>query len=151
MTEKQGHLAGLPAARAADKLHSAAIHLLRRVHREDSASGQGPARLSALSVLVFAGPQTLGSLAEAERVRPATMSRIVAGLERSGLVRRSTDPRDRRSIRLQPTPKGTRLLQRARQRRIAALAELFAALPENELDLLLRAADLIEQSVRKDR
>ena len=40
----------------ADRLHSAAIHLLRRVSREDAGSGVSPPRLSALSVLVFAGP-----------------------------------------------------------------------------------------------
>ena len=69
----------------ADGLHSAAIHLLRRVRKQDIASGEGPARLSALSVLVFGGPKTLGELAAAEQVKPPTMSRIVAGLKRSGL------------------------------------------------------------------
>ena len=63
-------------------LHSAAIHLLRRVRKQDAATGEGPARLSALSVLVFGGPMTLGQLAAAEQVKPPTMSRIVTGLER---------------------------------------------------------------------
>src|SRR5271169_3195797 len=71
---------------AADCLHSAAIHLLRRVRKQDSASGVGPAQLSALSVLVFAGPKTLGELAAAEQVKPPTMSRIAAGLKRSRLA-----------------------------------------------------------------
>jgi hypothetical protein len=52
----------------ADQLHSAAIHLLRRVRRADVESGISPARLSVLSVLVFGGPQTLGTLARAEQV-----------------------------------------------------------------------------------
>ena len=49
---------------AADKLHSASIHVLRRVAREDSASGLSAARLSALSVLVFGGPRTLGEISD---------------------------------------------------------------------------------------
>src|SRR5262245_61894154 len=104
---------------AADRLHSAAIHLLRRVRKEDGRSGVTPSRLSALSVVVFAGPLTLGELAAAEQVRPPTITNIVAGLEEAGLVRRITGA-DRRSVVVSATPKGTRLLQRARQRRIDA-------------------------------
>src|SRR3954452_22369666 len=90
----------------ADHLHSAAIHLLRRVRRQDIATGEGPARLSALSVLVFGGPKTLGELAAAEQVKPPTMSRIVAGLARSKLVQITADPQDRRRMSIRPTPKG---------------------------------------------
>src|SRR2546421_5682696 len=78
-----------PAVRAiADRLHSAAIHLLRRLRVEDKASGLSGPRISALSVIVFRGPITMGALAEAEQVRPPTITRLVAGLERRGLVRR---------------------------------------------------------------
>src|SRR5271169_3623761 len=98
----------------ADRLHSAAIHLLRTAARTDAHSGQGPARLSALSVLVFGGPKTLGQLAAAERVKPPTMSRIVAGLARSRLIAITADPRDARRMRIRATAKGTRLLQRGR-------------------------------------
>src|SRR6202171_724899 len=76
------------ALETAGRLHSVAIHLLRRLRVSDLASGIGPAQLSALSVLVFGGPRSLGELAEAEQVRPPTMSRIVAGLVRGGLVKR---------------------------------------------------------------
>src|SRR4030095_3187123 len=80
---------------AADRFHSAAIHALRYARREDEASGLSPARLSALSVLVFAGSKTIGELAAAEQVRPPTMSTIVDGLERDGLVKRAADRADR--------------------------------------------------------
>src|SRR5271170_2056713 len=103
-------------AKVADQLHSAAIHLLRRLRRQDAASGEGPARLSALSVLVFGGPMTLGELAAAEQVRPPTMTRIVTGLEQGGLARRMADPTDARRVRISATPKGVRLLQRGRKR-----------------------------------
>src|SRR5258705_3126399 len=76
----------------ADRLHSAAIHLLRFARKEDVLSGEGPARLSALSVLVFGGPMTLGQLASAEQVKPPTMSRIVAGMERSRLPKIDPGP-----------------------------------------------------------
>ena len=135
----------------ADRLHSAAIHLLRRVRVEDAATGVGPARLSALSVLVFAGPQTLGALAAAEQVRPPTMTRIVGGLLRSGLVTREVDTDDRRVVRVRATRKGRELLQRGRRRRIAHLARRLRGLPQRELALLERAAELIEQAVRDER
>src|ERR1700730_5059120 len=98
----------------ADHLHSTAIHLLRRVRKQDAATGEGPARLSALSVLVFAGPKTLGELAAAEQVKAPTMSRIVAGLARSRLVDITADPKDARRMHIRATNKGTRLLQKAR-------------------------------------
>src|ERR1700692_3734299 len=85
---------------AADRLHSAAIHLLRRLRKQDAASGVGPAQLPALSVLVFAGPKTLGELAAAEQVKPPTMSRIVAGLARSRLIDITADPHDARRMRI---------------------------------------------------
>ena len=93
------------AAEVADRLHSAAIHLLRRLRVRDLASGIGPAQLSALSVLVFGGPRSLSELAEAEQVRLPTMSRIVAGLERSRLLQRR-ETEDKRRFRLEATAKG---------------------------------------------
>src|SRR5437773_7655911 len=72
----------------ADRLHSAAIHLFRRLRVGDRESGIGPAQLSALSVLVFGGPRSLWELSDAGQVRPPTMSRIVSGLEGAGVVNR---------------------------------------------------------------
>ena len=132
----------------ADRLHSAAIHLLRSSAKPDMLSGQGPARLSALSVLVFAGPKTLGELAAAERVKPPTMSRIVAGLKRSGLVRIQKDGTDGRRVQIRVTAKGERLLQEARRRRIRALAGTLAGLGRDDLDILDRAAKIIESALR---
>ena len=132
----------------ADRLHSAAIHFLRNAAKPDVLSGQGPARLSAISVLVFGGPKTLGQLAEVERVKPPTMSRIVAGLKRSGLAKIQADSKDARKIWITVTAKGKRLLQEARQRRIQAVAKGLAGLGAAELEILLRAAELIEGSLR---
>ena len=131
----------------ADRLHSASIHLLRYARKQDVLARQGPARLSALSVLVFGGPMALGKLADVEQVKAPTMSRIVAGLKRSGLAKIETDSKDARRIRVTVTPKGERLLQQARARRIRLLAESLSGLREPEMDTLLRAAELMERAV----
>jgi DNA-binding MarR family transcriptional regulator len=129
----------------ADRLHSAAIHLLRRAAAEDRAVGLSRARLSALSVVVFRGPLMLGELATAEGVRSATMSGIVNGLERDGLVRRRPHGRDRRAVQVEATASGRRLLGRARGRRIGLVASKLDDLSQADLDLLDRAAALLEE------
>jgi DNA-binding MarR family transcriptional regulator len=139
------------ARATARRLHAAAIHLLRALRRQDTASGIGPARLSALSVLVFRGPSTLGELAQAEQVRPPTMSRVVAGLEEAGLVRREADPDDARRAHLHPTAAGRRLMEKARNRRVDELASWLAALPEAERANLDRALDTLERVLARPR
>lgn len=129
----------------ADRLHSAAIHLLRRAAEQDRAAGLSRARLSALSVVVFRGPLTLGELADAEGVRSATMTGIVNGLEQDGLVRRRPHGRDRRSVNIEATAAGRRVLQQARGRRIEHVARQLDDLTAGELDLLGRAAQLVEE------
>ncbi len=129
----------------ADRLHSAAIHLLRRVRKQDVATGEGPARLSALSVLVFGGPKTLGELAAAEQVKPPTMSRIVAGLVRSRLVKINIDPHDARRMRIRATGKGNRLLQKGRHLRITDLAANLDRLAPEELAILDQAVGILKR------
>ena len=129
----------------ADRLHSAAIHLLRRVRKQDVATGEGPARLSALSVLVFGGAKTLGELAAAEQVKPPTMSRIVAGLARSRLIEITADPHDARRMRIRATAKGTRLLHKGRQLRIEYLASHLEAFAPEELAKLGEAVEILKK------
>ncbi len=136
------------AARAvADRLHSAAIHLLRRLRVEDKALGLSGPRASALSVIVFRGPITMGALAEAEQVRRPTITRLVDGLERRGLVRRVNDPTDGRVQLVKATAAGTRLLQKGRARRVERLMQGVMQLTEEEQRVLAHAADLMEQSL----
>ena len=132
------------ARATADRLHSAAIHLLRRLRRVDDASGLTAPRLSALSVLVFGGPTTLGALAAAEQVRPPTMTRLVAALERLGLATRAPDPTDGRAVVVSATARGRRLLEEGRGRRVAALAARVAALPARERAALADALPVLE-------
>jgi len=125
----------------ADLVHGAAIGLLGWVRKEDAASGITGAQLSVLSVLAFVGPQTLGALAQAEQVKPPTMSQLVSELERLGLVSRK--PLDRRSVEVSVTRKGIRLMEAGRKRRLARLARAIGTLPPEQIDRLAQAAGLI--------
>ena len=128
----------------ADLVHSAALHLLRRAAEADKASGVGAARLSALSIVVFRGPLTLGALASAERVRPPTMTGIVNGMERDGLVRRRPSEADRRAVLIEATHAGRRRLERARAARIDLVERALSDLSPAQLATLDEAARLIE-------
>jgi DNA-binding MarR family transcriptional regulator len=132
----------------ATSLHAAAIHLLRRLRRVDERTGVSAAKLSALSVLVFGGATRLTDLARAEQVRPPTITRLVAGLEAEGLVRRAADPSDARAVRIEATARGRRLLHEGRRRRVEALADALADLPPEHVAALGDAASLIERIAR---
>jgi DNA-binding MarR family transcriptional regulator len=132
-------------ARVADRVHSAAIHLLRWLRREVDRSGLSAPRLSALSVIVFAGPITLGELAAVEQVRPPTMTRLVAALEAEGLVARQADPADGRVTRVRATARGRNLLAAGRARRVTALADALGGLDDRDRAVLARAAELLER------
>jgi DNA-binding MarR family transcriptional regulator len=136
------------AEQVAERLHSAAIHLLRRLRREDDASGLTAPRLSALSVIVYGGPLTLGALALAEQVRPPTMTRIVAALEERHLVARAPSPDDGRVTLVRATPAGRRLLEEGRTRRTSVLARQLAALPAEDLVILEGAVGILERLER---
>ena len=129
----------------AERLHSAAIHLLRSVRKVDAAMGLGPAKSSALSVLVFGGPRSLGELASAEGVKPPSMTRVVQELEADGLVRRKADERDRRAVRLEATAKAARILKEGRSRRAALLAEWLEQLDDQELARIEAALPVLER------
>ena len=132
----------------ATRLHAAAIKLLRLLRREDDASGMTAPRLSALSVLVFRGPLSLAELAAAEQVRAPTMSRLVEGLVRDGLVSRETVPTNRRMVRITATEAGRRLLEEGRERRVRALVERLMALAPSERRALARGVEVLERVTR---
>ena len=141
-----------PAARTddvADRLHSAAIHLLRRLRRRDVEAGVSAARLSVLSLLVHGGPRPIGQLALVEQVSAPTMSRLVRGLEEDGLIGRRPDPDDARVVHVHVKARGRRLLERAKARRVGELATWMRDLPATEVATLGAAADLIETVVRQ--
>ncbi len=140
--------AGLPddtEVAFASRLNSVGVHLIRRLHREDEALGITPARLSALSVLVFGGPHSLRALAADEGVSAPTMSRIVAALDAEGLARRSPDRDDARAIQIVATAKGRRVMERGRSLRVQALAAELRSFAPKDVAALERALPLLER------
>lgn len=131
----------------AGRLHSAAIRLLRALRREDDGGGLSAPRLSALTV-VSAGPLSLAQLAEAEQVRPPTMSRIVDALVEAGLVTRDIDPANRRSVRIAATEAGIRLLEEGRARRVRVLVARLEGLTDYERRALARGVEILERVAR---
>lgn len=131
-----------------DRIHSAAIHLLRRVREADArAMGISAARASALSVLVFGGARSLTELAAAEQVTNATMSKLVKAMEAEGLARRYPDVNDARSIRIEATPKARRILERGRSRRLDLLERLLTDATGAEIDAVRTAAEVLERAL----
>jgi DNA-binding MarR family transcriptional regulator len=133
----------------ADRLHSMSIHLLRLVRAQDAVAGIGPARLSALSVIVFGGPVSLNDLARAEQVRPPTMSRIVDALEAEGLARRRTNQSDRRALLIEATPRGATMLKQGRKRRVKFLAAHLRRLSGAELKQIEAAVRAVQKAMMK--
>jgi len=129
----------------ADRLHGAALHLMRGIRQADRKLGVGPARLSALSVLL-SGPKTLTELAEAEQVSGATISRIAAGLIRTGLARRVPNPADGRSALLEMTASGRRLISRGRRARVERLEAALERLRPADREAIYDAIDALERA-----
>ena len=158
--DRERRLARLRAARdaplqgvraTADRLHAAAIHLLRYLRREDAVleAPVGPAGLSVLSILVSSGPRTVTDLARLERVRQPTMSRLIRTLERYGMVLREPHATDRRAALVQATSVGRAVMRHGRERRVGTLADLLEILTPPEREALDRAAELIERLLRE--
>jgi len=131
----------------AEQLHSTAIRLLRTVRRVDESSGLTAPRLSALSVIVFNGPITLGRLAEAEQVRPPTMTRIVNALEQKALVVKAQDPADGRVIQIAATTSGKKVLIRGRARRVQFLTQQIRRLQKSKQQNLSAALVTIKELI----
>ncbi len=137
----------LPLPELPDRLHSIAIHLLRRIRVADDMAGLSAPRLSALSVLVFRGAMTAGELASVEQVRPPSMTRIVRELESAKLVSTSPNPNDRRGVVVRATRKGVSIVQEGRSRRVQLLQTLLGNLAERDRRTLARAVAILERVV----
>lgn len=134
----------------AARLHSVAIHMLRRVRRDDPMMGLTPSRASALSVLVFGGARTIGELASAEQVKAPTMTRLVSALEAAGYVTRQADAADGRVVRVAATAKGQLALEEGRHRRVMHMLELLARLKPEEVAVVAAAVGTLERALSED-
>jgi DNA-binding MarR family transcriptional regulator len=133
----------------AARLRLVIMRLARRL-RQQAPAGATPSQLSVLATLASKGPMTLGSLAEAERVRPPTMTRIVVALEEEQLVGREQDPDDRRRTTVRLTDRGRRSVAAARTRKTAYLAERIASLDANDRETLRKASEVLERMLEDE-
>ena len=130
----------------ASQLRFAVMRLSRRL-RQHAPEDITPSQLSALSVIVREGRMTLSQLAEAERVRPPTITRVCDSLEQKGLATRVPSEDDRRVAFVEPTASGRALVQTIRRRRDEYLAGRLRTFSADERALLERAAGLLERLI----
>jgi DNA-binding MarR family transcriptional regulator len=151
MSQRAEAIAG-QLEKTAERLHAAAIQLLRQLRKTDEeAMNLSAPRSSALSVVVFRGPLSLAELAAAEHVKPPTMTRLVTALEKQGLVRRKVDKTDLRSVEISATASGMRLLLLGRKRRIGQLVRLLKRADAADQAVLSRAASILEALLASSR
>lgn len=137
-----------PQDEAAHTLRLSVMRLYRRLRRERPDHGLSLTYISALGRVDRDGPITAGELADAERIQPQSVTRVVAELERTGLIERLPDEVDRRRILLRASDRGRELLADDRRRRDEWLSVAMAAnLTPAERDVLVIAARLIDRLV----
>ncbi len=134
----------------ASQLRFAVMRLSRRL-RQHAPEDITPSQLSALSVIVRDDRLTLSQLAEAERVQPPTITRVVDMLEQKGLAIRVPSEHDRRVAFVESTPSGRALVETIRRRRDAYLARRLRAFSAEERELLAAAATLLERLIEDPR
>jgi DNA-binding MarR family transcriptional regulator len=134
----------------AGRLRLAITRTARRL-RQEAGLELSPSQAAALATIERHGPLTPSELAERERIKRPTATRVIANLRASGLIARVPDPADARSARLQLTPAGRALVQRLRRRKTAYLAQRLTALSPDELDTLERAAEILERILEEER
>ena len=137
-----------PRKRASiERFHHLAIRMLRGLRAVDEAAGFCGPRASALSVLVFGGPQSLGELAAAEGVKPPTMSRLVKAMGEEGLVQAQVSARDQRQIRIVASARGRARTLKGRERRLDALGRLFANATPREVAALETVVGMLDRAL----
>jgi DNA-binding MarR family transcriptional regulator len=136
-----------PDGRLASDLSLAVIRLARQLRFRRPDSHVSLSQLSALSTLAKEGAMTPGALAERERVRPPSMTRVITSLTALGLVARTAHPVDRRQVLVSVSPAGAQLIEAERRASQEWLSQRLAALDSGQRDALLTAADLMSAIV----
>lgn len=134
----------------AARLRLAIVRTARRL-RQEAGGELSPSAAAALATIERRGPLAPSELAELERVKRPTITRVVARLEEAGLVQRTGDPADGRASLVSITREGTELLRRIRTRKNAYLARRLSKLDPDDLRALERAADVLEAILEDDR
>jgi len=140
-----------------ERLSTTAAHLrlaitrtARRL-RQEAGRELSPSQISALATIERHGPLTPSELADRERVKRPTATRVAAKLEEMGTIARTADPADARSSLLQITAGGRALLGRLRRRKTAYLAQRLSALEADDLAVLERASEVLERMLEDER
>ena len=134
----------------AARLRLAIVRTARRL-RQEAGGDLSPSSAAALATIERRGPLTPSELAELERVKRPTITRVVARLEEAGLVERTSDPDDGRTFGVSITREGSDLLRRIRTRKNAYLARRLDKLGPDDLGALERAVDVLERILEDDR
>jgi DNA-binding MarR family transcriptional regulator len=137
------------APQLASRLRLAVARTARRL-RQEAGGGLSPTLSAALASIDRHGPLTPSELADRERVKRPTATRLLATLEDGGLIARTSDPSDRRSSLIAITPEGRELMRTLRTRKDAYLVRRLAKLTADERATLARAADLLERMLEED-
>lgn len=132
----------------ANALHSLSIHLLRRARMADKDTGLSPERLSLLSVLTYAGPQSAKALAQIEGVSPPAISRIINALEAAGLVKKTRNSADARGIVIHATAKGKKLVENGRRMRLHLIAAEIGKLSRADQKKLGEIGDILDKLLK---
>jgi DNA-binding MarR family transcriptional regulator len=130
----------------AARLRLAIVRMARRLRQEAAGAGAEltPTAGAALATVERHGPLTPSELAEIERVKRPTATRILRVLADAGLVERAQDPADGRSWVVSINSAGRERLRRLRSRKNAYLARRMRALPDEDVAVLERAAAILE-------
>lgn len=126
-------------------LHSVFGKLSRQMRDMDLPFGLTPERLNTLASIEAHGPISIKMLAAMEKVRSATMSKMISSLEEDGLVKRQADKTDKRGVLVSTTDKGRRLYLRANQHCLNQLGDALAKLEPEQLGMLRELASALEQ------
>jgi DNA-binding MarR family transcriptional regulator len=135
----------MTAADLAATLRIGVMRLSRRLRAERADHGLTLTQLATLAALDRLGPATPGALADAEKVRPPSMTRVLTGLEELQLVRRTRDATDGRRAIIELTPAARALLKDDRRRREAWLAKQLSAMTADERAVLQAALPLMDR------
>jgi DNA-binding MarR family transcriptional regulator len=138
-----------PEAELPSRLRLAITRMARRL-RQEAGSDLGPSQVAALATIERHGPLAPSELADWERIKRPTATRVLARLEKAGLVDRVPDPTDGRSSIVSASGEGRALLRRLRQRKTAYLATRVRELPAEDVEALARAADVLERILEED-
>ena len=129
----------------AANLYAGLSRVSRQLRHLDLPQGFTPERLRTLATIYTNGPISVTALAELEKVRPPTISRMISSLEDEGFVKRREDAKDKRSVLVSTTPKGRKMYVRANQRYLKLLNDALETLEPEQLDLMRELASLLDK------